>query len=64
MTLGDMFQEITVEFSQMRPTTLDELKSRTLDAIYRLGKALMQCCTKRHVQNAAVSWRTVVALHR
>jgi len=41
-TLGDMFQEITVEFSQMKPTTLDQLESRTLDAIYKLGKALMQ----------------------
>jgi hypothetical protein len=41
-TLGDMFQEITAEFSQMESTTLDELESRTLDAIYRLGKALMQ----------------------
>ena len=41
-TLGDMFQEINMEFSHMKPTTLDELESRTLDAIYRLGKALMQ----------------------
>ena len=41
-TLGVMFQEITMEFSQMKPTTLDQLENRTLDAIYKLGEALMQ----------------------
>jgi hypothetical protein len=41
-TLGDIFQEIMVKFSQMQPTNLNELESETLDAIYRIGKGLMQ----------------------
>ena len=41
-TLGDIFQEIIVKFSEMQPANLDELESETLDAIYRIGKGLMQ----------------------
>jgi hypothetical protein len=41
-TLGDIFQGIIVKFSEMQPTNLDELESETLDAIYRIGKGLMQ----------------------
>jgi hypothetical protein len=32
-TLGDIFQDIVVEFSEMEPTNLDELEDRVLDAI-------------------------------
>jgi hypothetical protein len=41
-TLGDIFQEIIVKFSQMQPTSLDELENETLNAIRRIGKGLMQ----------------------
>jgi hypothetical protein len=41
-TLGDIFQEIVVEFSEMGPTNLDELEDRVLDAIYRIGACLME----------------------
>jgi hypothetical protein len=41
-TLGDIFQEIIVEFSEMGPTELDAFESKVLDAIYRIGKGLMQ----------------------
>jgi hypothetical protein len=41
-TLGDIFQEIIVKFSEMQPTNLYKLESETLDAIYRIGKGLMQ----------------------
>ena len=41
-TLEDMFQEIIVKFQEMKPTDLGGLESETLDAIYRIGKGLMQ----------------------
>ena len=41
-TLGDMFQEIIVEFSEMGPTELDTFENKVLDVIYRIGKGLMQ----------------------
>ena len=39
----DVFQEIMLEFSDMKPANLDELESKTLDAIYKLGSYLMVC---------------------
>jgi hypothetical protein len=41
-TLGDIFQEIIVKFSQMQPANLNDLESETLNAIHRIGKGLMQ----------------------
>jgi hypothetical protein len=41
-TLGEIFQEIIVEFSEMEPTELDSFENKVLDAIYRIGKGLME----------------------
>jgi hypothetical protein len=41
-TLGHMFQEIIVEFSEMGPTELGTFENKVLDAVYRVGKGLMQ----------------------
>ena len=41
-TLGDIFQEIVTDFSEMEPTSLDHLEQRVLDAIYRIGSCLME----------------------
>ena len=38
-TLGDIFQGIIVEFSEMGPTELNAFENKVLDAIYRIGKA-------------------------
>lgn len=40
-TLEGIFQEIYDEFSDMEPTSLDELEQRVLDAMHRLGTYLM-----------------------
>jgi len=40
-TLGEIFQEISEEFSEMEPTKLDQLENKVLDAMYKLGSYLM-----------------------
>lgn len=40
-TLQDIFQEIYNEFSEMGPTSLDELEDRVLEAMQKLGSYLM-----------------------
>ncbi len=40
-TLGDIFQEISNEFSEMKPTNLDKLENRVLNAMHKLGSYLM-----------------------
>lgn len=41
-TLGEIFQEISEEFSEMGPTDLDRLEDKVLDAMYKLGSYLME----------------------
>jgi len=41
-TLGDIFQEIFDEFSEMNPTNLDELENKVLNAMHKLGSYLME----------------------
>ncbi len=41
-SIEDIFQETVVQFEEMEPTELDGFQGITLDAIYRIGKALMQ----------------------
>jgi hypothetical protein len=41
-TLGDIFQEINDEFSDMEPTKLGRLEDKVLSAMYRLGSYLME----------------------
>ncbi len=41
-TLGDIFQEISNEFSEMESTKLDELENRVLNAMHKLGSYLME----------------------
>jgi len=41
-TLGDIFQEINDEFSDMDPANLDHLENRILSAMYKLGSYLME----------------------
>lgn len=41
-TLGDIFQEIFNEFSEMKPTQLDELENKVLNAMHKLGSYLME----------------------
>ena len=40
-TSGDIFQEISNEFTGMKPTRLDELEARVLNAMHKLGSYLM-----------------------
>ncbi len=40
-TLGEIFQEISEEFSEMEPTNLDQLENTVLAAMYKLGSHLM-----------------------
>lgn len=40
-TLGKIFQEISDEFTDMAPTSLDELEDNVLTAMYKLGSCLM-----------------------
>ena len=40
--IEDIFQETIVQFEKMEPTELDGFEGATLDAIYKIGKALMQ----------------------
>jgi hypothetical protein len=39
--LSGIFQEIMDEFSEMKPTSLDRLEDKVLDAVYKLGSCLM-----------------------
>ena len=39
--LGKVFQEISDEFANMAPTSLDELEDKVLTAMYKLGSCLM-----------------------
>ena len=41
-TPGEIFQEITSEFSDMKPTELDELEDKVLRVMYRLGEYLLE----------------------
>ena len=41
-TLGKIFQEISDEFTEMAPTSLDELEAKVLTVIYNLGSYLME----------------------
>ena len=41
-TLGDIFQELFDEFSEMNPTNLDELEDKVSNAMHRLGSYLME----------------------
>ena len=41
-TLGDIFQEINDEFSEMKPASLDQLEDRVLAAMHKLGSYLME----------------------
>jgi hypothetical protein len=41
-TLDNIFQEINDEFSEMKPTGIDDLESRVLAAMYKLGAYLME----------------------
>ena len=42
MTLGDIFQEILAELSEMEPTNLDELERKIREILRRLGECLME----------------------
>ncbi|MBD3180892.1 hypothetical protein GF312_01300 [Candidatus Poribacteria bacterium] len=41
-TLDNIFQEINDEFSEMKPTGIDDLEDRVLAAMYKLGAYLME----------------------
>jgi len=41
-TLGDIFQEINNDFTEMGPTNLDELEDKVLRAMQKLGSYLME----------------------
>lgn len=41
-TLGNIFQEIFNEFSEMNPTNLDELEDKVNNAMHKLGSYLME----------------------
>jgi hypothetical protein len=41
-TLGDIYQEINDEFSEMEPTNIDHLEDRVLAAMDKLGSYLME----------------------
>ena len=40
-TLGNIFQEISDEFTGMEPCSLDELEEKVLAAMHKLGSCLM-----------------------
>ena len=40
-TLGEIFQEISEEFSEMSPTNLDQLEDKVLAAMDKLGSYIM-----------------------
>ena len=40
--MGKIFQEISDEFTEMAPTSLDELEAKVLTVIYNLGSYLME----------------------
>ena len=41
-TLGDIFQEIIVELSEMEPTNLDTLEKKIREVLRRLGECMIQ----------------------
>ena len=41
-TIGQFFQDIISQFSDMSPTNMDTLENEVLDAIYKLGSLLME----------------------
>ena len=41
-TIGQFFQDIISQFSDMSPTNMDALENKVLDAIYKLGSLLME----------------------
>ena len=41
-TLGDIFQEILAELSEMEPASLDELEKKVKDILGRLGECMME----------------------
>jgi len=40
-TLGDIFQEISDEFAEMKPTSLDELENMVINTMRKVGSYLM-----------------------
>jgi hypothetical protein len=55
-TLGQIFQEIYDEFSDMEPTSLDRLEDKVLMAMHKLGSYLME--SKVEDWNTQVSQET------
>lgn len=41
-TIGQLFQDIISQFSDMNPTNMDTLENKVLDAIYKLGSLIME----------------------
>jgi len=41
-TLGEIFQELLVELSEMKPTTLDELEKKIRDILRRMGEHILE----------------------
>jgi len=41
-TLGEIFQEILAELSEMGPSNLDRLENKVRDVLRRLGECLME----------------------
>jgi len=41
-TIGQVFQDIISQFSDMNPTNMDTLENEALDAIYKLGSLMME----------------------
>jgi len=41
-TITEVFQDIISQFSNMKPTNLNELENNTLDAAYKVGNLLME----------------------
>ena len=48
-TLGDIFQEIVVELSEMKPIELDELENEVKAVLRRLGECLMEWMMSSHL---------------
>ena len=41
-TIGQVFQDIILQLSDMKPTNVDTLENKVLDAIYQLGGLMME----------------------
>ena len=41
-TIGQLFQDIISQFSDMNPTNMDTLENEVLNAIYKLGSLMME----------------------